>query len=595
MSAAEDKSAAKAPAPASKDTIYIDVEDEITSIIDKLENAKNMGVSLVLPKRATTLQSIVNMRLLKRAADNAKKEVVLVTAEAALLPLAGAAKIQVAKSLSAKPAIPAPPDMPAESAAGKKNADGTGPVSLKDDEESADDTEELPSKINYDKSIGALAAAHDLDHPETIEIGYDEEPAVAGAAKKTQKPPKAPKGSTSKVPNFDRFRKRLVFGIGGLIALIIFLTLAIFTLPKATITINTSTTPVSANLTLNTSDTAKALDEAKKIIPATLKSVDQTSSSTVNATGQQNNGTKATGSVTMSAGPCSANVPSPVYSGTGISTNGLTYILQDSVTFVPVANGSKCTFQGQNSKGGSSTSMSAQTGGTKYNVPSGTTFTVYGRNDVATTGSASGGTDDIHTILSQGDVDNAKKSITQAQTDAYTKTYEDQLASQGYYVLTSTMKVSDPAATASPDVGQATSSSTVSLKVNYSVLTVKKTDLTKAIQDGVASQIDKSKQKVQEGDVLAGAQVNVASQASPTVAVLNITEEALAVPLIDASNVKQQAAGHKSGDVVASLNTIPGVQSVNVKLSPFWVSKVPKSPGKVKVVLVKVAASKNGQ
>jgi len=78
----------KAPAAPGRDVIYIDVEDEITSIIDKLENAKSADVSLVLPKRAATLQSIVNMRLLKRAADTAKKEVVLVTAETALLPLA---------------------------------------------------------------------------------------------------------------------------------------------------------------------------------------------------------------------------------------------------------------------------------------------------------------------------------------------------------------------------------------------------------------------------------------------------------------------------------------------------------------------------
>jgi len=62
----------KADKPA-KDTVYIDIDDDITAIIDKVEAAKNKVVALVLPKRSSVLQSIVNMRLLKRGADNSSK------------------------------------------------------------------------------------------------------------------------------------------------------------------------------------------------------------------------------------------------------------------------------------------------------------------------------------------------------------------------------------------------------------------------------------------------------------------------------------------------------------------------------------------
>ena len=54
-----------------KDVIYIDVDDEITTIIDKVRSSQSKILALVLPKRATTLQSIVNMKLLKRSADEA--------------------------------------------------------------------------------------------------------------------------------------------------------------------------------------------------------------------------------------------------------------------------------------------------------------------------------------------------------------------------------------------------------------------------------------------------------------------------------------------------------------------------------------------
>src|SRR4051812_15266916 len=100
---------AKATPKPSKDVIYVDVDDEITSIIDKLENSENKVVALVLPKRAASLQSIVNMKLLKRSADNASKNVVLITSEAALIPLAGAAGLHVAKNLHTAPGVPDAP------------------------------------------------------------------------------------------------------------------------------------------------------------------------------------------------------------------------------------------------------------------------------------------------------------------------------------------------------------------------------------------------------------------------------------------------------------------------------------------------------
>jgi len=69
-----------------KHTIYVDVDDEITAIIDKVKSAPDKIVALVLPKRATVLQSIVNMKLLKKSATASKKSLVLITSEAGLLP-----------------------------------------------------------------------------------------------------------------------------------------------------------------------------------------------------------------------------------------------------------------------------------------------------------------------------------------------------------------------------------------------------------------------------------------------------------------------------------------------------------------------------
>src|SRR5579859_3048113 len=97
-----------------KETVYVDPEDEITTIIDKVEAAKSSAVALVLPKRTSALKSTVNMRLLARRTEKAGKKLILVTSEAALLPLAGVAGVPVAKNLQSQPEIP---DSPLERAA----------------------------------------------------------------------------------------------------------------------------------------------------------------------------------------------------------------------------------------------------------------------------------------------------------------------------------------------------------------------------------------------------------------------------------------------------------------------------------------------
>jgi len=60
-------------------TFYIDIDEEITSIVEKLRNSKSGEVVLVVPKRALLIQSIVNLRLLKKEADSLNVSLSIVT------------------------------------------------------------------------------------------------------------------------------------------------------------------------------------------------------------------------------------------------------------------------------------------------------------------------------------------------------------------------------------------------------------------------------------------------------------------------------------------------------------------------------------
>ena len=128
------------------------------------------------------------MKILNKAASDSGKKLVLITSEAGLLPLAGAAGLFVAKTLQSKPTVPNAPDIeePVESV-------------VEDD---------IEPPIDENKSIGELAGDTDDDAP--IELGDD-----ALAEDDAKKEPKEKKDKKLKVPNFDSFRMRLFLIAGG--------------------------------------------------------------------------------------------------------------------------------------------------------------------------------------------------------------------------------------------------------------------------------------------------------------------------------------------------------------------------------------------
>ncbi len=556
-----------------KDTIYVDIDDEITTIIDKVHSSDARIVALVLPKRATVFQSIVNMKLLKRAADVAKKRVVLVTSEASLMPLAGAVGLYVAPTPQSKPEIPAPAEP-----AGKDDIDDAL-VEEPDEEYTADNAGNRPVGELAGKSTAGAAAA------ETVALD-DEDEAATEAHAKHKKPGK---NRHLTVPNFNKFRLRLFLGVFLVILIIVGLVFAATVLPKAKITIATNASTVNVNLAATLDTAAQSLDTTKAVIPAKSEQQQKTTSQQVNTTGQKNNGDAATGSVSFSAQACAPHLgtPDPIASGTGVSTNGLTFITQEKAVFGfdHFSSGSCAIYKT------GSVDMTAQTGGTKYNV-TGVTMSVAGRADVTGTGSASGGTDDVIQIVAQADIDGAKQKLATADTTAIKATLEQALRQDGMYPLPATFNAGTPVITTSANAGDTADSVTVTQAVTYTMLGAKQADLDNLIKQNIDTQIDAKNQSIQD-DGLTSAAIAVTSTTA-TAQQITLQTTATVGPDISVAEIKKEAAGKKIGDVKAMVNTIPGVTSVDVELSPFWVSTVPMNPDKVTVTIGQTKQPANG-
>ena len=555
---------------ANKDIIYIDIDDEITSIIEKVQGAEHKIAALVLPKRASVLQSVVNMKLLKRSADEAGKSIVLITSEAGLMPLAGAVGLHVAKTLQTKPMIPTAPKI----YDGNAVADDDVPV------ESGGDEPELDAS----KPIGFLAGLRGgrSDEEETIEVDNSdevEEP-IENPVKKHNK--------KLRVPNFNKFRTRLILGGAGLVLLLIFWYFAAFVMPKAKIVIKTDTTSETANVTFSTDPALTELNTEEMIVPVVIEEVKKTDTEKATATGTKDNGTKATGTITIRN--CDYKDGFSISAGSSFTGGGKIFVSTERVDVPEYTSdsSSECTLGGSGD-GTATVKVQAQAAGESYNVSS-TSYTVPGipsGRKVDSVGSAmTGGTTKVVKILSQKDFDDASTKLadrietSQDVSDELRETLE----SKGYYAITDSMITGIPEITSSPKVGEEATEATLTSSITYTMYGVKEDDLKALIRDSVDDAVDDAQEMIQTTG-LSEATVRMTSKAADGKGAGTIQSIVVIGPRLDLDNLKKEIAGKKKGNTLEILKNKPGVVDVSVDYSPFWVFSTPGKTGKISITL----------
>lgn len=545
-----------------KDTIYVDIDDEITSIVEKMNASKSKIVALVLPKRATVLQSIVNMKLLKRTADEANKRVVLITSETGLMPLAGAVGMYVAKNLQTKPEIPSAPETPELD------------EELLETEERAEPDD---GEIDKEASIGDLA--DDGDDSDIFE--GPAAPASASAKAKAAKPAKAAKAKKdkkSRVPNFDAFRKKVLIGGALVTVLLIGLYAAFFIAPKAKITIKTETSTTNSTIAFTASPTADTVDVTKGIVPAKEVETKKTDSQKVAATGQKDVGTKATG--TISVKNCEDSSSHSLPAGTVFTANSKNYTSNNSAT-VPAGS-----FSGGGSVCNSSSvsiAVTAAENGDSYNQAATSYSSSKLQGNFTISGSAmAGGTSKIAKVVSQQDIDSAKAKIADDSQSAKNE-LQSNLEGQNYYAILDTFATKQETITSSPEVDQEASEVTVTAERVYTMVGVKRDDLRALIDNDVKDEMAEKSLQIQD-DGINGAVFRSGTRQDDGSLTINMQVQVVLGPKIDSDQVKKDIAGKKRGDVENIVKQIDGVKDVEVNYSPFWVSITPKKTDRITLV-----------
>ena len=540
-----------------KDTIYVDPDEDITGIIDRVNSASTKIVALVLPKRAQVLHSSVNMRLLKRAASSKGKKLVLISNEPSVLKLAGATEIHVANALTSKPYLPID-------------------ESVKDNIPEIINADDDATEIDTKKSVGELAGISKKDLINQI----DEEPIELDNIDVAEKNQEDKMNKKLKVPSIDKFRRRVLIGSGALLLIGALYFVGTFVLPKALITIKTDTNDLETKFEFIAKTDVKDLDIDKKIFPAQLKELKQNLTDKVTATGKVDKGNKSTGMVTLyNCNKSDTAVTLPA--GARLVVGAYGFVADKAVT-IPVSN---FTGGGVCKKDTSATvDVTAEAGGDKYNISARSGYAAPSNSDISGAGDdMSGGTSKLVTSISKEDVDAIKGSLQKGTTDKDKEQLASQLRSEGMYPFVETFTATYADAVATPAVGEETSEGTVTIAATYTMLAVKESDLLSIIKKVQESNITTATQKIYDTG-LSKAKVGQLERKSLNESRLMFITTAVVGPFLDASQIAGEVKGKSAGDTKSIISNRPGITEVDIEYAPFWVFKTPNRLNKITIV-----------
>ncbi len=536
-----------------KDVIYIDVEDDITAIIEKLKASKAKIVALVPPKRSTVLTSAVNTKLLKRAAKDTGKRVVLITSDAALLTIAGGLGLHAAKNLQSKPYLPEAPETPV----GEDNVI-EGDLSDLDPKTAVGDLAGVAV-------VGVTGAATVKNKDKKSDD--DKETKGADTGKKDKK--------LFKIPNFEGFRLKIILGAVGVVLLTIGWWWAFWIAPVAEVNIMAQTSQLDTAIDYTADTKIAASDLEKQVLKGAVKEMKKTITENFTATGEKNVGKKASGTITISN--CDYPDPGVTFApGTQFTASGYTYVSTEPIFVTGFTGPASACSGASGSAGVGSGNIVATAPGGEYNRDPSESYSISGESSALSGTVASWdvlGTTEVKKVVSQEDFDKAKANLA---TRDYSKEKQEIVALFGDELIgmEETFEFKIGKVTSAPAVGQPGEKSILSAEITFTEVGIASSDLGSLLKEFQEPKIDTSTQSIYDNG-LSSATYELQKELGSGKYSFRLRTIGTVGPNIDTDALGAQIEGKRFSEAKSIVDAIPGVVSSEIKLSPFWVNKVP--------------------
>ena len=547
-----------------KDVIYIEPEDDITDIISRIKSSKQKIIALVPPKKLGIMRSAVNIKLIAKTAKMKDKAVVIVTVDPSLVKLSALSGLPVAKTLNSRPMLP--------SEFTKRKKQETEELEEKDLDMPAEDDSNAEEIID-DTPKKARKDDIKLDSDDV----EDEDDSKKNKKKKNK--------GVEKIPNFDKYRKWIIFGgIGGVLLIVIFIW-AFILAPYAKITVNMKTVAsnISENITLVTDEKNKNNKEGKFLLEQ-IK-YEEENSIDFEATGKANHGEKAKGTVTFyaqfDANGSAATVTLPA--GATVSISGHNFAVAEAVSTSWDGTPKQCEKPIDaicNIK--KEVGVVATEPGTSHNIAAAS----MGAGKIAVTNIAfagstamTGGTDKMVKVVVESDVVEAQKQLTNANNGAKDKLFAQ--IGDGVVKIESSYKSETKDSVSTPKVAEEVKEgekAKLTAKTVHTIYVVDKTAIEEYVKEYEKDKIGENDKLYSIGTpfferFLEGTDGTFTAKFKTTVKI---------GPELSESLVLDTAKGRKVGEVKALVKDISSnINDVVVETSFPWVRWVPNDANKI--------------
>lgn len=520
-------------------TIYLDVDEEITSAIDRIKKAKETEITLVIPKGAALVQSLVNLKLLKRQAESLGKKISIVTGDRIGKILASQAGLESQDRISER--------MPKEE---------SKPEVKEETKEKLKEKTEVKKEVVIEKK--SLEPQKQPKETGFSKKELSEEPPVSKEIKEAIVPKKEKPSRSFAFPL--SFLKKLTVVV--LLLIIILAAAGALLLPKAKATIVPQAKPLDLSAEFKIDKSVSATDLKNNLLLGKLETQEKELSSKGTATGEKLVGEKATGvikafnytSSKLSWGTGTSFAPIASGDRAFVSTKGVEVPANGGVTDIPVV---------------------AAEVGDQYNGFSNTDFFLKSAGvqppefyKLRSFSGMSGGSSKKITVISNEDFQGLKDSLSQQILDSIEADFKKKITVDLIF-LPETFKKEITKILSTAAVGDETKSFTLTVKANASGLLFSKNDFQKLAEKVLKEKIAQNEEIVDSGIKKATFET-VSLDLSQGKADLKLKSQALVAKKIDREKIKSSFRFKTQKQALEILKK-ENFKEVKIELWPrFW-------------------------
>ncbi len=591
-------------------TIYLNLEDDVSKIVARLDRERGDDVVLVFPKKSFIFSDSINLRLLKKQIDMLGKKVSILTMDTKgqmfakeagfnlkFLPKTiksnGFSDIRVRQPIEQKAIISAEP--PVDELPFQPELE---PVPIS----------KLPKKIVTPQKIAAPVAKSAVRHKASRQL--KREPitndfletypnrnlasasanaaavAVAISASNVQVAPTEvpsqrnwyiPPSDKTLAPQKKKSHKRLLISFIA-VALIVSILLVWVVLPSASVTVKAKTQSISRDLDVTISTQVTETDSANLTVPGRLITETKSYNETFQTLGKKEIGSKAQGRVgiyNLTGSPMTLRASTTV-----LTVGSKNYFFSEDQNNVRNINSAS------NDADAPTADIVADGGGELFNLPAGTRLEItnqaFGsqpqRLYAKTITQVIGGSSRFTSIITPDDTQAAREKFEEmalTEIDASLEAENMNLVEGGYQLNFDAFSMDKPEQTETPTF-------LASAQLSISGIAFNEQALKQLLRERVGQTLGSGKILQEEDKDTIAYKINSFDLATGRMQI-SLTYESESVPEMDLSSIKTQLAGKSRNEAKQILESNPDIEESRLIVFPTFLQYLPRMSNKIEI------------